>query len=133
MGSDAFVEKLQRVGVNVTAVNRQLMESGQKANQAVAGNAMATSSIAAQFNDIGVMMASGQNPLIMAIQQGTQLSQALGPAGAAGKLAALRAGFMAFLSPTTLATIALIAGAGALVQWGMKAVGAGRRRRRWLP
>lgn len=127
VGSDAFVEKLQRVGVNVTAVNRQLMESGQKANQAVAGNAMATSSIAAQFNDIGVMMASGQNPLIMAIQQGTQLSQALGPAGAAGKLAALRAGFMAFLSPTTLATIALIAGAGALVQWGMKAVGAGEK------
>lgn len=97
--------------------------------QAMAGanrNAAVTSNVAAQFNDIGVMLAAGQNPFMLAIQQGTQLSQVLVQAGGGikGATAALKAGFMAMLSPTTLLTIAIIAGGAALVQWAMNAGGA---------
>ena len=82
-----------------------------------------TGNVAAQFNDIGVMLAAGQNPFQLAIQQGTQLGQALQQVGggAKGALAALKSGFMAMISPTTLLTIGLIAGGAALVQWAMNA------------
>lgn len=82
-------------------------------------NAAITGNVAAQFNDIGVMLAAGQNPFQLAIQQGTQLSQvfAMVGGGARGVLGALKAGFLALLSPTTLLTVGLIAGGAALVQW----------------
>lgn len=87
--------------------------SGMSRDSAITGN------VAAQFNDIFVMIAAGQNPLQTAIQQGTQLTQvmALAGGGAKGAANALKAGFMAMLSPTTLLTIAIIAGGAALVQW----------------
>lgn len=44
----------------------------------------------AQFNDIGVMLAAGQNPRQLAIQQGTQITQVIGPMGAAGAARAAR-------------------------------------------
>ena len=80
--------------------------------------------LAAQFNDIGVMMAAGQNPLIMAIQQGTQISQVLGPMGAGGAVKSLGAAFVSMINPVSLGTIAIIAGGAALVQWGIKALSA---------
>ena len=40
-----------------------------------------TANIAAQFQDIGVTAAMGMNPLQIALQQGTQISAALGPMG----------------------------------------------------
>lgn len=84
-----------------------------------------TANLAAQFNDIGVMLAAGQSPLMLAVQQGTQISQVLTTMGTkASVLATLRAGFMAFLSPVTLATVGIIAGGAALVQWGLSAIGA---------
>ena len=87
--------------------------------------AHASQNLAYQFNDIGVMLAAGQSPLLLAAQQGTQISQALQMMGnKASILATLRAGFMSFLSPVTLATVGIIAGGAALVQWGLSAVGA---------
>ncbi len=93
------------------------------AGRSAQANAMVTGNVAAQFNDIGVMLASGQNPFMLAIQQGTQLSQVLNQVGggAKGAVAALKAGFMAMLSPTTLLTMAVIAGGAALVQWATSA------------
>lgn len=93
------------------------------AGRSAQANAMVTGNVAAQFNDIGVMLAAGQNPFMLAIQQGTQLSQVLNQVGggAKGAVAALKAGFMAMLSPTTLLTMAVIAGGAALVQWATSA------------
>jgi len=85
-----------------------------------------TAYMASQFNDIGVMLASGQSPLILAVQQGTQISQMLNQLG--GKtsiLATLRAGFMSMINPVSLVTIGVIAGGAALAQWAMEALGAG--------
>ncbi|MGD9863583.1 MAG: phage tail length tape measure family protein, partial [Pseudodonghicola sp.] len=78
----------------------------------------ATANLFAQWNDIGIMMAAGQNPLQLAMQQGTQVSQVLMQLG--GGKAALRAigtSFMAMLNPISLATIGIIAFGAAGVQW----------------
>lgn len=76
-----------------------------------------TANLAAQFQDIGVMLAAGQNPLQLALQQGTQISAVLGPMGAAGAVRALGAAFMSLINPVSLVTIGTIAGGAALVQW----------------
>ena len=62
--------------------------------------------LTAQFNDIGMMMAAGQNPLMLAIQQGTQVSQVIGPMGAAGAVKALDTAFMATINPVSLLNLA---------------------------
>lgn len=99
------------------ANNNQLSEGGFKAN---VGN------IAAQFQDIGVTAAMGMNPLLIALQQGTQLSMALG-----GGLKALVAALATVFSPVAVLTIALVALGAALIQavdwtklaqWGLKAL-----------
>lgn len=69
--------------------------------------------LAAQFNDIGVSLASGQSPLLVAIQQGTQIGQVLGPMGAAGAAQALGSAFLSLLSPVNLLTIGTLALGGA--------------------
>lgn len=86
-----------------------------------------TANVTAQFNDIGMMMASGQSPLILAMQQGTQLSQVLNQmAGSGGVLAALKAGFMQMINPISLITIGAIAAGAALFQFASKNLGAFR-------
>lgn len=76
-----------------------------------------TSNVAAQFQDIAVQLAGGQSPLLIGLQQGTQLTQALGTGGAAGAVALLGSAFKSLISPTSLATIGVIALGGAAVQY----------------
>lgn len=73
--------------------------------------------LTAQFNDIGVMMAAGQNPFQLAIQQGTQISQVIGPMGAAGAVKSLKAGLMGMVNPISIITIVSIAAAAAMSNW----------------
>lgn len=72
-----------------------------------------------QLNDIGIMMASGQNPLILAMQQGTQVAQVFGDMRSRGLALgpAIAGAFGGMLSPVSLATIAIIAFGAAAVQW----------------
>ncbi|MGV7535316.1 phage tail length tape measure family protein, partial [Mycobacterium kansasii] len=74
-----------------------------------------------QLNDIGMMMAMGQNPFMLMIQQGPQVAQILGDITQAGGdiASTLRDAFSALLNPTTLVTLAVIGGAAAFVQWAM--------------
>jgi hypothetical protein len=85
-----------------------------RAMDAAAGQ---TGNLAAQFNDIGVQLASGSSPFLVAIQQGTQITQVLGNAGAGGAVRALGGAFLSLLNPVSLATIAVISLGGAVVQW----------------
>ena len=84
--------------------------------------------LTAQFNDIGVMLAAGQSPLLLAAQQGTQITQVFQQMGLTGKgtFRALGTAFMSMISPVSLMTIGVIAGGAALAQWGMRALMAGR-------
>jgi hypothetical protein len=77
----------------------------------------ATGNLVAQFNDIGMMLAAGQNPLQLAIQQGTQITQVIGPMGAAGAARALGSAFIGMLSPINLITVGVIAVGATMIQW----------------
>ncbi|MDT9694126.1 phage tail length tape measure family protein, partial [Streptomyces sp. P9(2023)] len=58
----------------------------------------------------------GQNPLQLAIQQGTQISQVIGPMGAAGAVRALGGAFFGALNPVNLAVMGVLGGLGLLMQ-----------------
>jgi hypothetical protein len=119
-GYDILTGKLNSnfvaINRNIEAWNRQ----GKAVNDNVGQMRANTGNIAAQFQDIGVTAAMGMNPLIIALQQGTQLSAVLAQSGG-GALATLRAAFASILSPAALLTIALVAGAAALIQWASSA------------
>lgn len=91
---------------------------GQSVRVSSAHMAAATTNVVNQFNDIGVMLAAGQSPLLLALQQGTQLSQVFTQmsAGGASPLAMVRAGLAGMLNPISLITIGSIAMGAALIQ-----------------
>lgn len=84
------------------------------ANKVAAGN---MGNLVAQFNDIGVMMAAGQNPLQLALQQGTQVTQVIGPMGAAGAFSALGSALVSMFNPISIITIGSIAAGAAMIGW----------------
>ncbi|WP_297772669.1 phage tail length tape measure family protein [uncultured Roseovarius sp.] len=90
-------------------------------NRAVAAsNRLAAGSmgnLVAQGNDVITMLAAGQNPLQLALQQGTQITQEIGPLGAAGAFRALGGAILSMLSPINLITIGAIAATAAVVNW----------------
>lgn len=84
-------------------------------SSALAGSQFAN--LGAQFNDIGVMLAAGQSPLQLAMQQGTQIAQVIGPMGAAGAVKALGGAFVSMMNPVMLITIGSIALGATMVKW----------------
>lgn len=87
---------------------------GAAVNQAAGYSA----NLFSQWNDIAVMMAAGQNPMQLALQQGTQVSQVLMQlGGGTTALRAVGASFLAMLNPISLATIGIIAFGAAGMQW----------------
>src|SRR5690349_11057171 len=88
-----------------------------KLNKSLGATKLNTANLAAQFNDIGVQLASGTSPFLVAIQQGSQINQVIGQAGAAGAVKALGGAFFSLLNPVSLATFAVIGLGGAAVQY----------------
>lgn len=119
-GLDATTAALVETKAAVEGVNRAGATSAQTVvrlgttHHAAAGQ---VGNLTAQFNDIGMMMMAGQNPLQLAVQQGTQISQVIGPMGAAGAATALKSAFLGMLSPVSLLTLGTIALGASLVQW----------------
>ena len=134
--TEAVKELTGAARAQATSIRAAGVSAHQATNQAAAlahqsgASARHVANLSAQFNDIGVMLASGQNPLILALQQGTQINQVFQTMGQrVGILQSLGTAFKAIISPQSLATIAIIAGGAALAQWGIKAVTAGRETR----
>lgn len=110
-------QALKRTTGEVERLRAKTVTGAQQMVVANRAAAAAVGSLGAQFNDIGVQLAGGQSPLLIALQQGSQITQALGPLGAGGAVRALGSAFLSLLSPVNLVTLAAIAGGGALVQW----------------
>jgi hypothetical protein len=112
----AALAKLQARYATFGAANNNLAQTTH-------GLAGQTGNIAAQFQDVAVQLAGGQSPFLIALQQGTQLSSALGTGagGTGGVVKALGGAFMSLLSPVSLATIGIIALGGAAVQYMLDA------------
>jgi hypothetical protein len=87
--------------------------------QGTAGNQFA------QLNDVVVTAWGGMNPALIGMQQGMQVVQGFAGQSLPQALGTLKGAFGQLLSPTTLVTVAVIAGAAALIQWGAGALGAG--------
>lgn len=104
----------ERAAQAMAPIGSKLQGIGQSAQQANAYIA----NLGFQANDIFVMLAAGQNPMMLAIQQGTQIAQvfvmmrkegqALGPA--------IGSALMGMVNPISLVTIAAIALGGYVVQ-----------------
>lgn len=77
--------------------------------------------LAAQLNDIGVMLAAGQSPFQLMLQQGTQINQIWGHMGAGGVLATFRTALMSMVNPISLVTFGVIGAGAAAVQYFTRA------------
>ncbi len=100
--------------------NRAFGNGGKGAQQfqkSIQGARVETSNLAAQLNDIGVQLAGGQSPFLIALQQGTQINQVLGQGGARAAVGALGGAFTSLINPVSLATIAIIGLGGTAVQY----------------
>ncbi len=109
-----------RAAADVKELAAAQTAAAQTSRTLTQANGMAAGSVGnlvAQFNDVGMMMAAGQNPLMLAVQQGSQISQVIGPMGAAGAVKALGAAFVGMLSPVNLAVYGSIAGLALVTQW----------------
>ncbi|TKD26461.1 hypothetical protein FBT96_00535 [Rhodobacter capsulatus] len=84
-----------------------------------AASAAHVANLGYQFNDIGMMLAAGQNPIMLMMQQGTQVTQVFDQMRASGMSigTALRSTLMGLLNPANLATMAVIGIGAAAVQW----------------
>ncbi|APG91158.1 phage tail length tape measure family protein [Sinorhizobium americanum] len=74
-----------------------------------------------QFQDIAVTAAMGMNPLMIGLQQGTQLAAVVG--SMERPVAGLAAAFTSLINPVSVVTIGLTAGVAALVQYFTTAEG----------
>lgn len=106
-------------GNAANGATKKLDNLGKAANDNLNAVQATPANIAAQFQDIGVTAAAGMNPLLIALQQGTQLSVAF-----SGGLGGIGAALKQVFSPMALLTIGIVAGAAALIQWGMSALNA---------
>jgi len=104
------------------ALARQRFEATARALGAVGGQSQLTaaqlSNLTFQLNDVIVGLASGQQPLTVLIQQGSQIAQVMGPAGLSGTLKGLSQALASILTPARLAGGAIAAVAiGAVTAW----------------
>lgn len=95
--------------LETAAVNRSTAALRARNSAATASANFNTANVAAQFQDIGVTAAMGMSPMMIALQQGTQLSAALGTQGLTGTVKMLGAAFASILSPVSLLTIGVVA------------------------
>ncbi len=119
----AAVETELRGVTSAQVAQAQAARTAASVNTAAAGS---VGNLAANFNDLTVMLAAGQNPLQLALQQGTQISQVFAGQGAAGAVNLLKQGLLSIISPVNLITIGVIALGAAAVQWFMGAAEAGQ-------
>ena len=101
----------------LAAAERQAAADAIDLGRSQSIGASGVANLTSQFNDIGVMLAAGQNPLQLAIQQGTQITQVFGNMGAGAAVRGLGQALLSMVSPLNLITIGGIAAGAALVQW----------------
>lgn len=116
----AVADGTQNVAVNAqrtVAANNNLASSFTRvaaSANAARGN---TANVAAQFQDVAVTAAMGMNPMMIALQQGTQLSAVLN--SMQNPIRGLASAFVSLINPVSLLTIGFVAAGAAAVQYFM--------------
>lgn len=112
---DQGVKTGQQITSGMAASERAMMRASR-------ASTAHTANLVAQGNDIVMMTMAMQDPMMLMMQQGTQVTQVMAQMG--GGMTAIRgigAAFMSMVNPMNLATMAIIGGGAALVQWGISA------------
>ncbi|WP_444462211.1 phage tail tip lysozyme [Rhodobacter capsulatus] len=123
----AEAEKLGALSANEAAAARDraaqvltvMPAQFQALGASSAASAAHVANLGYQFNDIAMMLAAGQNPVMLMMQQGSQVTQVFDQMRASGLSigTALRSTLMGLLNPANLATMAVIGIGAAAVQW----------------
>lgn len=108
---EAYRASLAKIPPAAAGATSSLQRLGAAANDNINRLQSTPGNIAAQFQDIGVTAAAGMNPMLIGLQQGTQLSSAM-----YGGIGNLIAGFRQLFSVTTILTVGLVALAAAGLQ-----------------
>lgn len=114
-----LVEGLRGVKPAADAAAAGVVRVNQAANDNAGAMKANVGNIAAQFQDIGVTAAAGMSPMMIALQQGTQLASVFAASGGSA-FKTLGGAILSVLSPTSLLTIGLVALAVAglqMVDW----------------
>lgn len=122
--TDQYLRNIKQADTQFTAAIGHINSQAPRAAGAMNGLSGQVGNVAAQFQDIGVQLAGGQSPLLIALQQGTQLSAVMQQT--ANPVKALGAAFLSIVSPVSIATIATIALGGAAIQYLGTLLGDGR-------
>lgn len=116
IGPQELAQAQAMLKARLDATTASLQRQNAAVNDNVAGNAASMNAMF-QLQDIGMMAVSGQSPLMIAVQQGTQLSGALGPLGAAGAARALGSALLGLVSPVSLIAVGLTGLTAAAIQY----------------
>lgn len=117
-GIDAAASgSFNRIAANSNKAFTTASQGAARYSTAMKTSTVQTGNLAAQLNDIGVQLAGGQSPFLIALQQGSQINQVLGQGGARAAVGALASAFTSLINPVSLATIAIISLGGAAVQY----------------
>lgn len=108
---------IEAAGLRADRAMDAAASSSFRASRGISAAGGSTANLAAQLQDIGVQLAAGQSPFLIALQQGTQINQVIGQSGAAGAVKLLGAAFASLINPVSLATIGIITLGGLAVQY----------------
>lgn len=103
--------------VTAAAANDNLAMATNRVAAANDNARFATANVAAQFQDVAVTAAMGMNPIMIALQQGTQLSSVL--MTMKNPLTGLASAFASLFNPVSLLTIGFIALSAVAIQFFM--------------
>ncbi|WP_457578960.1 phage tail length tape measure family protein [Ensifer adhaerens] len=100
-------------------VGKSFDGASRKAEKSLGSQRAAVQNLSFQLNDIATSLAGGASPFQVMMQQGGQVSQALGSAGGGltGVIKTLGGAFTSMVNPISLASFALIGLAGYAVQY----------------
>ncbi|MFK3965673.1 phage tail length tape measure family protein [Ensifer adhaerens] len=105
-------QAFERLKTSATAAGSAVKAANSNRGGAQSFN---SANAAFQFQDIAVTAAMGMNPLMIGLQQGTQLASVVG--SMEKPVSGLASAFGALINPISLSTIALTAGSAALIQY----------------
>ncbi|WP_421439901.1 phage tail length tape measure family protein [Agrobacterium tumefaciens] len=109
---DAERMSFERLKTSATAAGAAVKAANSNAS---GGQSFNAANAGYQFQDIAVTAAMGMNPLMIGLQQGTQLASVV--SAMERPVAGLATAFASLISPVSLITIGLTAGTAALIQY----------------
>ncbi|MDH6265540.1 hypothetical protein M2360_000930 [Rhizobium sp. SG_E_25_P2] len=125
-GTSAAIEQRgDALAANITRSAARGASGLERLSKATRDTQVNTGSLTAQFQDIAVQLAGGQSPFLIALQQGTQVTQAFGNSGVRGAIAGVGGALLGLINPVSLVTLGLIAAGGAALQYFMSSENGG--------